>query len=235
MLQENTPYTHVVEFTSGLPTGVFSYSVYDEDGNIVDGLEDVVVSLGVGAISARIDIPRTANQVSKPLFETRTISWTYPTGTGTENGSVTYVIQRRVPFPVTHDGVRTMLGVTKEEIPDDRIDLLRAYIIFRDNFIDPTVIDPFAVAGDDSALKITKGIEALAAMEVLPTLQIAIARRFDTGTNSYERWNRIDWDRLQEKLQGHVTEAVLLIDPTIGVDIIPIFTLSIRTDPLTGV
>ena len=235
MQRELTPFTHIVEFASGAPTGAFSYSLFDEDGTIVDGIEDEVVTLGVGAISARIDIPAASNTVSKPLFETRTITWTYPTNSGTVNGSISYVVQKAIPFPATPEGVRQLLGVTPEEIPDDRIDLLGAYLEFIKPLNDPdTVLEPYTTSGDADAYKITRAIEALAALETLPTLQIALAARFDSGTNSYQRWNKIDWEGMAERLMNYVQEAIIIVEPTLEFVISPIFMLSVRTDPLTG-
>lgn len=236
MQREATPFTHIVEFASGAPTGAFSYSLYDSDGNIVNGLEDIVVDIGIGAISARIDIAADANIVSKPLFETRTITWTYPTGTGTENGSYRYVLQKDIPFPATPEGVRQLLGVTADETPDDRIDLLGAYLAFREPFTDPdAALAQYETSGDENSYKITRAIEALAALEILPTLQISLAARLDSGTNSYQRWNKIDWEGMIERLNGYVQEALIIIDPLLGFAISPIFLLSTRTDPLTGV
>lgn len=235
MQRELTPFTHIVEFASGSPTGAFSYSVYDDDGNIVDGLEDIVVSLGIGAISARIDVPASSNSVSKPLFETRTITWTYPTASGTVNGSKSYVIQKVIPFPATPEGVRQLLGITDNEVPDDRIDLMGAWLKFRVPFTDAdAALTPYMTSGDETSYKITRAIEALAALEILPTLQLALAKRFDSGTNSYERWNKIDWEGLAATLNGYAREAVILVDPTLDLVITPIFVLSTRPDPLTG-
>lgn len=236
MQRELTPFTYIVEFASGSPTGAFSYTVTDDDGAVVGGLENVVVSIGVGAISARVDITAPNNAISKPLFETRTITWTYPTASGTVNGSHSYVIQKAIPFPATPEGVRQLLGITKDEVPDDRIDLMGAYLALQKPMLDPvTALAPYLTSGDANSYLITRAIEALAALEILPTLQIAIAKRFDSGTNSYERWNKIDWDALRNKLEGLVYEAVILVEPSLELAINPIFVLSVRNDPLTGI
>lgn len=235
MQRELTPFTHIVEFTSGIPTGAFTYSLYDDEGNIVDSIEDVEISLGIGAISARIDIPAASNTVSKPYFETRLITWTYPTASGTVNGSISYVIQKAIPFPATPEGVRQLLGITASEVPDDRIDILGAYLAFRKPMTDPdAALLPYLTSGDETAYLITRAIEALAALETLPSLQIALAKRFDSGTNSYERWTKIDWQMLEDRLIGYVQEAIIIIDPTLEFAVSPIFVLSTRTDPLTG-
>lgn len=234
MLEENTPFSHLVEFTSGVPTGVFSYTVYDEDNAIVDGLEDEEIAIGLGAVSVTITIPAGSNTVSKPLFERRTIVWTYPTSAGIVTDSISYSIRKAVPFPVTTEGVRILLGISSQEIPDERIDLLAAYIAFSELFTDASILEDYETTGDSTSFKITKAIEAVAAIQLLPTLQLALARRKDSGTNQYERWNRIDWMGLKASLDMIVTEALLLVDPTLEFDFLPVFTLSIRTDPLTG-
>jgi hypothetical protein len=236
MQRELTPYTHIVEFASGSPTGAFSYTITDDDGNVVAGLENVVVSIGIGAISARIDVPAAYNTVSKPLFETRTITWTYPTNSGTVNGSQSYVIYKQIPFPATPEGVRQLLGVTEKEVPDENIDLMSGYLRFREPFDDPdAALLPYTTSGDASSYKITRAIEAAAALQILPTLQLALAKRFDSGTNAYERWNRIDWEGLAGRLMSLVQEAVVLVDPLLELDFPILFVLSTRTDPLTGV
>jgi hypothetical protein len=236
MQRELTPFSHIVEFASGTPTGAFSYSLYDDDGNIVNSLENINVPLSPGDISARIDIPAEANIVTKPLFEIRLLTWTYPVASGTINGSLRYTIQKDIPFPATPEGVRQLLGVTDKEIPDDRIDLLGAYIAFSERFVDPdTALAPFAIAGDVESYKITRAIEALAALEILPTLQVSLAARLDSGTDSYQRWNKVDWDMLFQRLQMYVQVAVVIVDPLLEFVISPIFVLSTRADPLTGV
>lgn len=235
MQRERTPFTHIVEFASGSPTGAFSYSVHDEDGAVVAGLDNIVLPLGVGAVSARIDVPASANIVSKPLFEIRSISWTYPVNGGTVNGNATYTIQRAIPFPASPEGVRQLLGITVDEVPDNRIDLMGAYLALRAPMLDPdAALLPYLTSGDANSYLITRAIEAQAALEVLPTLQIAIAKRFDSGTNSYERWNKIDWEMLKAKLSGMVYDALIMVEPSLELAINPIFVLSVRTDPLTG-
>lgn len=235
MLQENTPISHLVEFTSGAPIGAFLYTLTDEDGLVVNGLEDEVISLAPGAVSATISIPALANLVSKPVFERRTITWTYPITSGTVVGSFSYSLQKTVPFPVTSDGVRVLLGVTDKEIPDAHVDLLGAYVAFQTLFEDDTVLEDFETAGDYTSLQITRAIEALAALKLLPTLQLSLARRLNSGTNEYERWNRIDWEGLRGSIEQIITDTVILIDPTLEFGVLPIFTLAIRVDPYTGV
>lgn len=234
MQLENTPFSYLVEFSTGTPTGVFTYSVTDDEGNPVAGLNNVEVTPPAGAVSTLIQIPQVANTLTKPLFEGRTISWFYTTVLGAVNGSHSYQIQKRVPFPCTAEGVRTKLGVDANELPDERIDLLMSYIEFNSLFLDG--LDAYTLSGDATALKITNAIEAVAALKILPTLQLSLARRLTNGTNEYERWNKIDWELLRADLEQIVYDITVLIDPTQVYQTSAIFTLAVRTpDPLTGV
>lgn len=233
MLLENTPFSYLVEFSTGTPTGVFSYSLSDDEGNPVAGITNVEVTIPTGGISTLIQIPQVANTLTKPLFEGRTISWFYPTSGGVVNGSYSYQIQKRVPFPCTYEGVRTKLGIDTNEIPDERIDLLMSYIEFNELFTNG--LDAYTLTGDATSLKITNAIEAVAALKLLPTLQLSLAKRLSSGTNEYERWTKIDWDVLRADLEQLVYNVTVLIDPDQVYLADVIFTLGIRSpDPFTG-
>src|SRR3546814_17448998 len=60
---------------------------------------------------------------------------------------------------------------------------------------------------------VANGIEALAGLAVLDTLQVRVAKMESSGTNEYQRFT-IDWDLLRNKLQGLVSKATDLLDPT---------------------
>ena len=233
MQLENTPFSYLVEFDTGTPLGVFSYSLLDDDGNPVAGIQNVSVTPGTGAVSVLIQIPTQANTLSKPLFEGRTIVWNYVTALGVVNGSYAYTIQKRVPFPATNEGVRTKLGIDLSEMPDNRIDLLGAYVAFKDTF---TVvdIDTYALMGNSMSLKITNAIEAIAALKLLPSLQISLAKKLTSGTNEYERFAKIDWEMIQADLEQLVYDTTVLIDPELVYNSGTVFALAVRTDPYTG-
>ncbi len=233
MIQENTPLPYLVEFSTGTPTGVFSYSLIDGEGNPVDGITNVEITPSNGMLSVMITIPATANQLTKPLFERRTLTWVYPTSNGIMSGSYSYQIQKAVPFPCTPEGVRLKLGISPDEIPDSSIDLLSAYLQFDELFVDG--ISAYINTGDSLALKITNAIEAVAALNLLPSLQLAIAKRLTSGTNEYERWAKVDWDIIRGTLESIVYNTTVLIDPQQVYVGSAIFTLAVRSpDAFTG-
>jgi hypothetical protein len=233
MQYENTPFSYLVEFDTGTPLGVFSYSLTDDDGNPVAGLNNIQVQPENGAVSVLIQIPSQANTLTKPLLEGRTISWFYTTSLGVVNGSHRYTIQKRVPFPVTEEGVRTKLGIDKTEMPDERVDLLGAYVTFKEAF-ESIDIDDYAYTGDTMTLKVTNAIEAMAALRLLPSLQISLAQRLNSGTNEYQRFAKVDWDLIRADLEQLVYDTSVLIDVNLVYGASAVFGLTVRTDPYTG-
>lgn len=229
---ENSPFSYLVQFDTGTPLGEFSYTLYDDNGDPIPVVQNKKVTPAPGAVSVLIEIPPQANTLTKPLFEGRSLTWFYTTALGPVNGSYGYTIRKRVPFPVTAEGVRTKLGVDDTEIPDSRIDLLMSYVEFSEGV---PGIEDYADDGSAMSLKITNAIESIAALKLLPTLQLSIAKRLTSGTNEYERFAKIDWDMLANQLNQNVYDVSVLIDPTLVYVATDVFALAVRTDPFTGV
>ena len=146
-------------------------------------------------------------------------------------GSTTYRVERSIPFPVSVHGVRSKLGVEDHELEDRDIDLLMAYATISESYN----IAPYIDSGDMNALIVTNAIEAQAALQALPSLQLAVARSEDSGTNKYQRFGSIDWEGLAASLDQMVYRLAVLS----GEDVLEltgvIFTASgPATDRVTG-
>jgi hypothetical protein len=199
------------------------------------GYDGVSVTPTVGALSLLIIIPGDENTVATPLFETRTLVWEYTTTTGVQSGRVRYRVEKDVPFPVSPEGVRAKLGVEPQDVPDSRIDLLKAYATLQTLYT-PGSFTPFETTGDYGALLISDAIEAVAGLEVIPWMQLSVAKKESSGTNTYERYGDIDWAALTASLTSYITAVNGIIDPLIDPTTLPvIFLVAERDDPLTGV
>ena len=209
-MQSGAPFAHELDFSTGLPTGAVVYSVLGDDGIPLTGYDAVPVTVGANTLSIVITVPGIVNTCSKPLFETRTIAWAYPTAHGIVEGSVRYRVEKIIPFPVTEEGVRAKLGIEPHELEDNAIDLLMAYASINQQFD----LTPFVGAGDYTTLIVLNAIEAQAALDVLPSLQLAIAKAEDSGTNKYQRFNSIDWDALA----GALNDKIARLENLVGVD-----------------
>lgn len=233
MIEAGKKFRQLVQFLSGDLTSDFTYTLYNGAGAVV--VTDTI-TIAAGTVSYVIEITEVQNTLNNPLFEQMTLEWSYTTATQAVDESLKYTIYLPIPFAVTHDGVRDMLGVNSDELSDSEIDFLSAYVKFRDEVGDSTDLSSYENAGNFDSYRITRSIEAAAAMAVFPTLQLRLPKKYDSGTSSYERWTTIDWEALANKINDAFNDGILVVDPAYEpFPLIDIFGLSDRgADPITG-
>ncbi|SKB62349.1 hypothetical protein [Sphingopyxis flava] len=222
-------FSQLVTFDDGAPDGDISWALYRLDGTEV---ATGAITPEDGAVSAVLVVAGTYNQLSTgTLRNVRELAWTYTVGGDIRSGRVEYTVEGRVPFPVSPRGAREKLGVGPQDLPDDEVDLIGAY--WEMGSLGPvTAYENLETA---EAHLIADGIEALAALAVLDTLQIRIAKMESSGTNEYQRGS-IDWDKLRAKLQAQVARATDLLNPTEagGAGGGPLFVLATISDDFSG-
>jgi len=233
VLEAGKKFRHLVQFSSGQPTSDFTYTLYDQDGGVVLTETAPIIP---GQLSYIIEIPGGSNSLTKPLFERMTLEWEYDTATEAVADSLTYIIHLEIGFPVTKEGVRDMLGVNSEELPDDEINLFEGFLQFRELVGEDTDLAAYQDSGDFDSFRITKAIEAATALQVFSTLQIRLPKTYDSGTSSYERWTTINWDALHAEISNKISIGMEVANPLAEYwPTIDIFVLSDRgTDPITG-
>jgi hypothetical protein len=230
-MQAGAPFAHELDFSTGLPTGAVVYSVLGNDGLPLAGYDSLAVTPPQGALSIVLTVPGSANTCTMPLFETRTIVWSYSTTNGVVSDRTRYRIEKNIPFPVTEEGVRYKLGVQPHELEDNAINLLLAYARLSERFD----LAPYTNAGDYRTLIVMDAIEAQAALDALPSLQLAVAKSEDSGTNKYQRFSAIDWDMLAASLGATVDGlAELAGDDNVFGGRIIFMTAGPTTDPVTN-
>lgn len=232
MIIEGSPFSHEIMFNTGLPTGVVTYSLLGNDGTPLSGYNSLTVAPAVGAVSLVINIPSSANTVATPLFETRTLVWSYNTAGGLVSNRIKYRVDKDIPFPVSVDSVRHKLGVESHEV---HINLLDAYSELLAYYPDDAFV-AYETSGDRNTLLVANAIEAMAALSVIPSLQLSVAKAEDSGTNSYQRFSSIDWQKLIEKFTDDIAALSLVVapvsDPFVGYTVF--FAVGAATDPFTG-
>ena len=233
MIEAGTGFRQLVQFLSGEPTTDFTYTLYNEAGGVV---VTNTVTIPTGSVSYTIEITGAQNAITNPLFETMRLEWSYDTAEEAILDSVKYTVYAAIAFPADQDAVREFLGVNADELPDHEIDILKGYVKFRSEIGDTTDLSAYEGAGTFDSYRITKAIEAATALLLLPTLQIRLPKKYDSGTSSYERWTTMDWDALAAKISDAFNDGILVVDPAYEpFPIIEIFGLSVRdADPITG-
>jgi hypothetical protein len=124
--------------------------------------------------------------------------------------------------------------VELEELDDEAIDLVSAYSRFKDT-LGSTILTSVENTGGYPALTACDAIEALAAIRVLPSLQISLAAKETSGTNQFQR-GAIDWMQIRAHLDQLVSAGLALADTTAdpAADYGSLLIAVVRTDPVTG-
>lgn len=130
--------------------------------------------------------------------------------------------------------MRRKLGVEEHELSNEAIDLVGAYGRFRGQ-VTSASLDALRDAGDYPALVICDAIEALAAIWVIPALQISLAAKESSGTNQFHR-AAIDWGIIRAQLDQYVAEGYQMVDPVLdpSANFGSLLIAVVRPDPVTG-
>lgn len=232
-IAEGSVFGHELLFASGAPSGAISYTVRGNDNLPITALTNLSVTPASGAVSHQLVIPPSgAVLATGATFEGRTLSWSYDA----VSGSVRYRVDAYLPFAVSIEGVRAKLGLFDDELSEADIDLTAAYVRFAGPIVAQEALAASALAGDFTTLAVTDAIEAVAALAVLPGLQLKLAKSRSSGTNKFERQSDPDWAMLREYLTGLVSLGTDAID--VPSDIYGgtgfLLAFSTRTDPITG-
>jgi hypothetical protein len=206
IVRSGTAASLLIEFPSGAPDGNISWSVINESGV---PLATGTLTPAVGAVSTYLNIPAVHNTLSGSVLSGfRDVAWSYTSGGVTINDERRYTVEARIPFGVTYEGVRQKLGVDHLDLPNNEIDLVGAYYRFEE------LTGVTILAADDRAMRLIRdAIEALAALQVIPTMVTRVNLKEASGTDSIQR-DKQDWQALAAQLQGYVDAGILILVPT---------------------
>lgn len=222
--------TFPIMFTSGLPIGGVTWTLYGSNGEV---LETETAAVPSGAVSLNITVSATLNTLTGgALTGHRDLEWAYEVADGVVSGAQRYSLEARAPLGVANDGVRAKLGVEAKDLPDGDISLIRAYLYFRSL----VGADRLAEVTDEAALlTVRDAIEAQAALSLIPTMAVRVAVQEDSGTNMYKR-QAVDWEAIAASLSDLVHAGIVAVIPEY--DPTPTGALFIlarpASDPITG-
>lgn len=229
-MQSGEAFTQLVQFSSGFPDGAVTWVLRDGFGaQIATG----TITPTASDVSTVITVSGTHNTlVANDLMDYRELSWSYAVGSLNYSGRTRYRIEAFLKFGVSNDGVRSKLGVEAHEVEDSRIDLVAAYASFEETV---SKEDLNAVSNAYTEIVVCDAIEALAALRILPSLQVSLAQRESSGTNQYQR-STIQWEDLRAHLNELVAAGYTVVNPSVDVteNFGSIFTVAVRADPITG-
>ena len=208
-MRAGTILTQLVEFSFGYPDGAIAWQVLDQRGTLVTSGEVVPAA---DAVSAVITVGGEFQALAEgQLVETRELNWAYTVGGTLQSGSRRFRLEAFLPFGLSADGVRRKLGVEAHELSDETIDLVTAYGRFG-QLVGAAQLDAIEELGGYPALVVCDAIEAMAAISLIPSLQVSLAQKESSGTNQYQR-AKIDWDAIRAQLEDFVMSGQLVVNP----------------------
>lgn len=202
-MKSGLPRTEVILFEGGIPDGDIAYTL---TGGITG-----TVTPEANSVSASITITAPQNTLANgSLTGFRELNWSYLSGGQTVSGSTRWTLEGTIPFGVSEDGVRQKLGL--EELTNEEIPLIKGYLEFQ-NKLGASTLAALESTSDYNQVLLIDAIEASAALYLLPTLQVRVAKTETSGTNTYTRQN-IDWAMLEARLQAYVSKATTALSST---------------------
>lgn len=209
-MRAGTALTQLVEFSDGAPDGDIAWQLLDALGiQVASG----AVTPAADAASAVITVTAEDNTIGDGVLASpRELRWSYTVAGLIHSGQLRYRLEAFLPLGVSEAGVRRKLGLEVHELGDEAIDLVGAYGRFSIT-VGQTDLDAVATAGGHAALVACDAVEALAALTLLPSLQISLAQKESSGTNQFQR-AAIDWEALRAQLEQYVGEGYTAVNPT---------------------
>lgn len=143
-----------------------------------------------------------------------------------------YKVSQYLPFTVTAQRVRTLLGLSYEELEDHEVDLLAAYYTLENNSgtTFTTAFTTEGFKGDQANLAVCYQ----AAIDIAISLPQRIAQKNDEEKASFQRLSKLDPYKLIASLDTKLAEILdsLQTEVTVGS---ALFVVSQPTDAFTGV
>lgn len=204
-MKSGVAHTVTVPLDQGFPDGAVSW--------VLVGVASGTVTPSVGAVSINIQITPLNNTLGVgEMLGFRELQWSYAVSAIAISGYARWTLEGSIPFGVSEAGVRKKLGIdTEADLSDADINLIHAYLNLQ-NDVGASALTAQETGTSFNKLTVIDAIEALAALELLPTMQIRVAKSENSGTNAYTRQN-IDWQILADNLNNYVSKATDLLAP----------------------
>jgi hypothetical protein len=200
--------TQLVEFTDGRPDANIDWELLDGRGlQVATG----AVAPAADAVSAIIVVSAAQNSIEDGVLASpRELNWSFTIGGLIQTGRRRYRLEAFLPLGVSAEGVRRKLGLEDHELDEEAVDLVSAYGQFQEQ-VTAAALD---AAEGHQAIVAADAIEAIAALALLPSLQVSLALKQSSGTDQFQR-DKIDWKAIRAQLESLVAVGLTAVQPVI--------------------
>jgi hypothetical protein len=212
--------------------GTVTFTVRDQNGVAIPGLNNQPVN--VPGTTASISVPAASNMLADGAeSESRFVTLAYIASGQSRQLRTSYSLHAFLPIEASCDAVRSLVGVSSDELPDDDIALVLSYFdlvaeegdTFKDAFL----------AKNQTRAAANRALALRAALEAVPSLQLRIFQSRQSENSSFSRFGAVDWERLKLDLRDQLAAALKFISsPTTTAAIPTYFMVSAPTDNVTN-
>lgn len=207
------------------------YTLYDGSGNPIAG--HTAEPFVVGQVTAAtLNIPGSANQPVVADFTFRTLIVSYEVNGVPYEFRTAYRVGPFLPFVVTPESVRAMVGFSLIELPDEDLDLPAAYFGVAE-LVDKTVLDAALSAGTAEADDANRAIGYRALLDIFSSISMR-ALQTEQSKNSMVSRFKGGLDGLRAGLEGALNSWIsVMVDDTAG-GVPTLLVLAKGPDAITG-
>ena len=212
-------------------TGTVTYTLRDHDGSKLLTNQSVTTDSSTTEINITISAAHNAKSGS---LEKRTVVIDYEVDSQVFQIVKHYWLIDFLHYTVSAQNVREWLGVNRAELPDEEIDLVRAYFGVKDDLgDDSSKLDTALQATDGKAFHGNMALVFWAVQEKIPTLQMRVAQKESDDQIAWQRLNKLDFNTLWFQARKEYAAALRAIkgdDPSAPT----LFTIPDVDDPVVG-
>lgn len=204
------------------------FTVYDHTGVPI---HTGSVATGAADYGVRILVPAEKNAITTS-FSKRTVIVRATSGGMPIEERVVYRLMPFALHSVTPQDVRSYLGLDDSDLPDDDIDIAKAYLELQIE-VGRGQFDAALSSGEEPEIRANDAIIYKTVLDLIPSLQNRVAQAETDGGLSFKRNPVRDYNSLATLTRERLSSALSLI--TIGVE--PSYTFMTTTndaDPITG-
>lgn len=206
-----------------------AYTVRKNDGTSV---QSGTLTLAASATRAAVTV-LAANNAKTLDYEMRSVTFRWTKNSEPYEATYTYRLVPWLLIPTNPGEVRQAIGASRQELPDEDVDLIKAYYRVEGD-TGQTLQTVFAASGT-AAAALGEAIRFAAALDVVDTLELRVLQKEQGDNVSITRFADVDFDALRARLAAAYAKH---IDAVTGATDTADFSLSVTQrpaiDPVTG-
>lgn len=212
--------------------GSAKYTLRDQAGNPVEGQIDFPITTDESTTSASITLPASVNEIGSDDLQKRSVEYSWKVGGQAYRAVVHYLLTAWLNFTTEPQDVRAYIGCDFTELPDEDIDLARAYLDICDK-VTKSVFDAELARADNRGLKASRAVCLKAVLNVIPSLQLRVAVMQRSDANQFRRLSRLDLEELGRQADAELSQilSTMTSEPSSSIAYVSVTT---PPDPVTG-